>query len=86
MVKQRLVACVNIFPIDSIYWWEGKIVSDKEVVLIAKTVKRNYRKVENFIKKRHSYKVPCVMGWEVERVKKEYEGWAVDSVRGVVTS
>ena len=38
LVSKRLAACANIFEnVRSLYWWEGKIQEDKEVVLIAKT-------------------------------------------------
>jgi uncharacterized protein involved in tolerance to divalent cations len=29
---------VNIFPIESYYWWQGKIEKAKEWVVIAKTL------------------------------------------------
>ena len=77
MVKKRLVACVNIFPIDSVYWWNKKVTTDKEVVMIAKTMKKNFSKVENFIKKRHSYRVPCVIGWPVTKINNQYKDWII---------
>ena len=80
MVKKRLVACVNIFPIDSVYWWNKKVVTDKEVVMIAKTVKENYQKVEKFVKKYHSYTAPCITGWPVERIEKKYQDWLVGEI------
>jgi len=75
LVKKRSVACCNIFPIESIYWWEGKIVKDKEVVLIAKTFEKNFKKVEKEVKKLHSYKVPCILEIPIKRVNLEYLNW-----------
>ena len=38
LLEERLVACTNLFDgVESRYWWEGKIATDREVVLIAKT-------------------------------------------------
>ena len=34
LLKKRLVACVNFFPVKSFYWWEGEILSEKEFGLI----------------------------------------------------
>src|SRR3989344_3715243 len=32
LLKKKIVACVNYFPIDSAYWWKGKIkISKKEI-------------------------------------------------------
>ena len=30
LLKKRLIACANFFPITSMYWWEGKIQNDSE--------------------------------------------------------
>jgi len=75
LVKKRLVACVNIFPIGSIYWWKGKMVKDREVALIAKTLKRNFEKIEKEVKKLHSYNVPCILEIPIKRVNSKYLNW-----------
>jgi len=74
LLKKRLVACTNIFPIQSSYWEKGKIENTKEVVLILKTRKENFEKVKNEIKKIHPYSVPCIIKFGVE-ANKEYENW-----------
>lgn len=33
IVAARLAACANIFPIQSAYWWEGKIESGLNRIL-----------------------------------------------------
>jgi len=40
LLEKRLVACVNMFNgMQSMYWWDGAIEEDQEVVLIAKTIR-----------------------------------------------
>ncbi|MBU0619585.1 divalent-cation tolerance protein CutA, partial [Patescibacteria group bacterium] len=34
LMQSRLVACGNFFPIQSSYWWKGKIENSKEIVSI----------------------------------------------------
>ena len=85
LIKKRLAACCNIFPIDSIYWWsssakasedkQNKIVEDKETVLIVKTIKRNFKKVERETKRLHSYKVPCILEIPINRASSQYLSW-----------
>lgn len=75
LIKRRLAACCDIFPIDSIYWWNNKIVKEKEVVLIAKTLKKNFKKIEKEIKKLHSYTVPCILEIPIGRVNSKYLNW-----------
>ena len=54
-------ASANIFPIESMYWWEGKITEGSEYVLIAKTSTANSHALEVEVKNIHSYKVPCII-------------------------
>lgn len=80
LLKKRLIACANIFPIDSMYWWKGKIKKAKEVVLIAKTKKENFEKVKEEVKKIHPYSVPSIEKLEVE-ANEEYEKWLNSEVK-----
>ena len=75
LVEKRLAGCVNIFPIEAIYWWEGKITEDKEFVLIVKTFEKNFSKIEKLVRKLHSYEIPCIISIPVERVNNSYLGW-----------
>jgi len=75
LVKNKLVACVNIFPIESIYLWRNKIIKDKEFVAIIKTKKENFDKVEKFILENHSYDTPCIIEIPLGRITKKYLSW-----------
>src|SRR4030042_3636524 len=75
LIKKRLAVCCNIFPIDSIYWWRKKIVKSKETVLIVKTLKNDFKKIEKEAKKLHSYKAPCILEIPIKRVNLEYLNW-----------
>lgn len=75
LVKKRLVGCVNIFPVESIYRWEGKIIKDREIVLIAKTLKKNFTEIKREVKKLHSYETPCILSLPVIKVNREYLDW-----------
>lgn len=70
MLKKKLIACANIFPIDSVYWWEGKIEETKEFVLIIKSSSENWRKIKDDIKKIHPYSIPCIIRINIEANKK----------------
>mgnify|MGYP001559410245 CR=1 FL=1 len=75
LLEKRIIACANIFPIKSMYWWENKIVNDNENVIIAKTNSKNFRKLVAEIKKMHSYEIPCIL--RINSISnKEYEEWA----------
>jgi len=80
LLKKRLIACANIFPISSLYWWKGKIVDDNEFVLIAKTTKNNFEKVKKEIEKIHPYKIPCIVKIPVSSNKKFFD-WLKNEIK-----
>ncbi|MBC7775339.1 MAG: divalent-cation tolerance protein CutA [Phycisphaerae bacterium] len=78
LVARRLAACANVFPIQSVYWWEGTIQHEGEWVSILKTRVDLESDVENAIEALHPYEVPCIMrfeGWANEA----YEKWIEES-------
>ena len=80
LLKEKLIACVNYFPMESSYQWKGKIESAKEIVAIAKTRKENWAKVKKSVEKLHSYEVPCIMKIEVE-FNKAYADWILKETK-----
>jgi len=80
LLKKRLIACANFFPIKSSYWWREKIVHNKEIAAILKTKKENWPKIKAEIKKLHPYDIPCIEKMEVE-VNEEYGTWLKKETR-----
>lgn len=74
LIKKKLIACANIFPIDSLYKWKGKLQSDKETVLLAKTNNKKIKAVEKEVKRLHSYEVPCIIKINAT-ANKSYQNW-----------
>ncbi len=81
LLDQRLAACVNIFPIESAYWWEGQIVEDSEAVLVAKTVATNFEAVKREVLAHHSYEVPCIIQLPVAQAEDRYLCWLRSEIR-----
>ena len=71
LVAKKLAACVNIIATSSIYRWKGKVVKEKEFLLLIKTAKP-YEKVERFIKKHHSYGLPEIISFPIAKGYKKY--------------
>jgi len=66
LLNKKLIACANIFPINSIYRWQKKIVDDKEVVLLSKTLAKNWPKIKKEVLKIHPYELPCLLKLKIE--------------------
>ena len=62
LLEKRLVACVNILPpMQSFYWWQGKIESAAEIILIAKTTEDQFDAAKACILSLHPYECPCII-------------------------
>ena len=82
LVEERLAACVNLLPqIDSRYWWEGKVQSGQEVLMIMKTDSKRFKALEKRIQELHSYDVPEVLAIRVADGSRAYLKWLQSSLR-----
>lgn len=82
LVKERLVACVNIVPsITSIYWWKGSVTEDQEVLMIIKTSSRKAAEVEKAIRSLHKYETPELIGFQLQYGLPEYLQWMQTSLK-----
>lgn len=80
LVKERLAACINYFPINSTYSWQGKIESSDEYLLLCKTTEQQYPRLEKQVKDIHPYDVPAIIALSIHTGSKEYLQWVKDSM------
>ena len=80
IVERKIAACANIIDkLTSIYWWEGKINTNSEYLLIVKTTHRNSEKLIDYVQKNHPYEVPECIGINIAKGSQAYLQWIVDS-------
>lgn len=76
IVESKRAACVQILPkMTSVYFWEGKVQSESEHLLLIKTVEEKFDDLSAFIRANHSYDVPEIVAIKAEKVSDEYFGW-----------
>jgi len=80
LLDKRLIACSNMYPIRSMYRWQGKLQDEKEFVMMAKTKEKNYGKIKEEVKKIHSYDVPCILKIDAE-ANESYDKWVNEEVK-----
>jgi len=74
LINKKLAACTNYFSINSMYNWKGKLVKDREFIVMIKTQPKHFKRVESEIKKAHSYECPCII--KISGMgSKQYEKW-----------
>jgi len=75
LLRKRLIACANIFPIRSLYRWKGRISDEKEFAIVMKTRKTLVLKAIEEAAKVHSYEVPCLVSYDTSKGLPEYMKW-----------
>ena len=81
VVDERLAACANILgPMRSIYRWKGKIETADEVAAIFKTHHWRADALIARIAELHSYDVPAIVSWPIDKILGSYADWVEDSV------
>lgn len=82
LLEEKLAACVNIIPgIKSMYWWDGKIQTDTEDLLVIKTKEELVKELTEKIKEVHPYEIPEIIILNVEDGNNEYIDWIIKSVK-----
>lgn len=61
LIKKKLIACANIFPVESIYKWKGKLAEEKEFILIGKTLDTHFGRIKREVERIHPYSIPCII-------------------------
>lgn len=79
LLEKHLAACVNILPgAKSMYWWEGKLETASECILIIKTQESLLGALTAEVKRLHSYSVPEVVAFRIEGGNPDYLRWLAD--------
>lgn len=82
MVEERLAACVNILgPCHSVYRWKGNVESAAEAPALFKTRLDRSDALIARIAELHSYEVPAIVVWPIERLSSIYADWVEANVK-----
>ena len=75
-VERRLAVCGQLLgPITSTYWWEGRIETTNEWLILFKTTATRARALEAWIIEEHPYDVPEVVTTEIAALSDSYGEW-----------
>ena len=57
------------------YWWDNKITTANEHIIIAKTKQKLYKEIVAQVKQVHTYQCPCIVAWQIQHINKQYKQW-----------
>jgi len=81
-LRARLVACANIVPkIESHYWWQGKLESGAEALIVFKTTQSKLIPFEKFVLANHPYDTPEFIVLPIAAGNERYLAWVSASVK-----
>ncbi|MCX7343329.1 MAG: divalent-cation tolerance protein CutA [Proteobacteria bacterium] len=75
LLTEQLVACVNMWPINSMYTWNGKIEKTSEIVMLLKTKEACEEPVYQRLKELHSYECPAIITLDVKHTNPDFANW-----------
>jgi periplasmic divalent cation tolerance protein len=76
LLEKRLIACANLVSgIHSIFWWENKICHENEILLLTKTISKNFDEIVQTVKANHNYQVPEIIAIPIVAGSTDYLNW-----------
>lgn len=81
LVAEKLAACVQLLPIESVYAWDGAIQNENEVLLQVKTRTALFDIAIARIKAAHPYSVPQIVGLPFTAGFAPYLDWIGENTR-----
>lgn len=58
LVEEHLVACVNLYPIQSFYFWNEEVCADSETTLMMKVATEGVERLKQRLCALHPYELP----------------------------
>jgi len=82
LIDEKLAACVQLMPIESLYVWEGKTQNETEFLLLIKTRTALFDTAIARIKATHPYAVPEIVGTQFLAGFRPYLDWIGETTGG----
>ncbi len=80
IIEQKIGVCVDYWPINSMYNWEGEYKEVSQIMIMITTLEHKMEEVNDLISKNHSYAVPLIAGVDIRRMNRAYKEWMTQNI------
>jgi len=81
LVRERLAACAQVLgPITSTYWWEGRVETEQEYLVLAKSTSQMFGAICRRVGSEHPYDNPEILSVPVTAAAPAYAAWLRESL------
>lgn len=81
LIQEKLAACVNLFPIHSIYTWQHEVYQEDEWQLLIKSELAQFQALDDRIRELHSYEIPEIIALPILAGSHPYLAWISTQVK-----
>jgi periplasmic divalent cation tolerance protein len=81
LLAERLAACVQVMPVQSVYRWQGKVECAGEQLALIKTKRSLFSQVRDAILAQHIYQVPEIVLVPIQDGSAAYLDWIAAECR-----
>lgn len=82
LLQNKLAACVNFVPVESMFVWRGEIQEEEEVLMIIKTRIEVFDELMSAVRSIHTYDTPEIIGMPIVMGSNDYLRWIADEATG----
>lgn len=82
LLEKRLIACANIFPVRSMFRWNGKVTEEAEAAMLCKAKKEDFERIKEEARQLHSYDIPCIVALPWQGWDEEFKKWVEEETKG----
>ena len=80
-LEARLAACVQLFPIRSLYVWKDELREDAEIALHLKIRAEDFPAAQALIRRLHDYETPEILQIDIAEGDGAYLDWMAACLR-----
>ena len=75
LLEKHLIVCAKFLPVNAMYWWQGSIANENEVMLFMESADDLFEEIERELKKIHSYDTFVLTKIAINNINEDARKW-----------